>query len=343
VRSVKKAIVILATAFACTSGIRAQVTCSPDVDKKLCADVAKSLDPIVDHGSPYQGVGIPVDFVTPAEYKKRLSDTKELEEREESFLGGDNAAAKSPDKFSPWYRHTLYCGGYITFFRAKPSSHLVSAILIATWQFEMDSTLSGGRPGPMLILGTPAQTAEFIRGYLYGTMATLYDGSREFGAESEPKNSSNSSPSTKPSSATRQSTTTFRGHTLGESWQTFRRTDRGLCELNKENAEGCSKAAAGEEAMLFQHNEKDHATVTFHFDHGRFDWALANISGPTFTDFSFLKKTYGPPSFEDIHPEKGSATASWRFSDRGEVLAKEIPDPHGGFLISIVIEGASGN
>ena len=344
-RMTNKAIAILAMAFACASGVHAQVSCSPNVGKKMCADVAESLNPIVDHGSPYKGVGIRVELVTPAEYEKRLSDTRELEQREESFAGGDDAAAKSPDKFSRWYRHTLWNGwssSEITFFRDRPSSRLVSAILISSKTFERPAIEAKYVTEVGYYVSSLEHTAHFIIGYLYGTMSTADDGSRGFDAEPEPKKSSNSPAPTELSLVERQSTTTFRGHTLGESWRAFRHTDSGLCELNKANSEGCSKAAAGEEAMLSQQSEKDHADVTFHFEHSRFDWALASISGPTFTSLSFLEKTYGPPSFKDIHPEKGSALASWRFPDGGEVSAVEIADPSGGFLITISIQRVSG-
>jgi hypothetical protein len=169
------------------SGARAQVSCSPNVDKKMCADVATFLDPIVDHGTPYHGVGIPVEIVTTAEYAKRIADTKELEKREMDYAGGMDKAAKSPDKFSPFYRHTLANSWdeNITFFRDKPSSNLVRTILISSAAFE-GFVLGAVDPKTNAVQTVPtgkydssrtANAAAFIGGYLCGTMARAWDGS----------------------------------------------------------------------------------------------------------------------------------------------------------------------
>jgi hypothetical protein len=153
----------------------------------MCADVATFLNPIVDHGTPYHGVGIPVEIVTPAEYTKRLADTKEQEKRETAYAGGMDKAAKSPDKFSPFYRHTLANGWSkdITFFRGQPSSSSVSAVLISSVVFDgftiasadpkmkAVQMISTGKYDPSRVSGT----ANFIAGYLCGTMARVWDGS----------------------------------------------------------------------------------------------------------------------------------------------------------------------
>jgi hypothetical protein len=164
----------------------AQVSCSPNVDKQMCADAATFLNPIVDHGTPYHGIGIPVEIVTPAEYAKRLADTKEMEKREADYVGGLDKAAKSPDKFSPFYRHTLANGWSenMTFFRDKPSSRFVSAILISSIEFddlkfEVDPKthvyrgVDTGKYEPPRV----GEAGRFIGGYLCGTMATTWDGS----------------------------------------------------------------------------------------------------------------------------------------------------------------------
>jgi hypothetical protein len=167
----------------------AQVSCSPSVRTNICADVAESLNFIVDHGTPYRGVGIPVEIVVPAEYEKRLADTKELEKTEAAYAGGMDKAAKSPEKFSPWYRHTLsnFWSKDITFFRDKPSSRLVSAILISSAAFEglewFDIKDEQGKPAKRLRSNghydpkTINDAVLFIAGYLCGTLSTSRDGS----------------------------------------------------------------------------------------------------------------------------------------------------------------------
>jgi hypothetical protein len=167
----------LGMAFFYSSGAYAQVSCSPNVDKKMCVDVAKSLNPIVDHGSPFMAIGIPVELVTQKEYLKRLSDTKELEKRETSFAGGADAAAKSPDKFSLFYAHTLHSRGFITFFRVRPSSHLVSSILIADSEYQVELLGQDGRPNSIVVIETYAEAGDIISGYLCGTIAASMDGS----------------------------------------------------------------------------------------------------------------------------------------------------------------------
>ncbi len=170
-----------------SSGVLAQVSCSPNVDKTMCADAAKYLNPIVDHGTPYHGVGIGVEIVTPAEYAKRLSDTKELEKREMSYAGGMDKAAKSPDKFSPFYRHTLANAWSedITFFRGEPASNAVSSILISSVAFER-FTLGPVDAKTNVVQSLPTGTYDssrlfdairFIAGYLCGTMSRVWDGS----------------------------------------------------------------------------------------------------------------------------------------------------------------------
>jgi hypothetical protein len=167
------------------SGAMAQVSCSPRVDKKMCADVAAFLNPIVDHGSPYHGVGIPVEIVTPDEYAKRLADMKEQERREAGFVGSVEKAAAHPDQFSPWYRHTLAnaWGGQITFFQDKPASNLVSAILISSEEFDDLTFVSDEKTHTVTSKSTGvydpssvSRTVSFIGGYLCGTMGTVYDG-----------------------------------------------------------------------------------------------------------------------------------------------------------------------
>jgi hypothetical protein len=170
-----------------SSGVPAQVSCSPNVDKTMCADAAKYLNPIVDHGTPYHGVGIGVEIVTAVEYTKRLADTKELEKREMSYAGGMDKAAKSPDKFSPFYRHTLANAWSedITFFRSEPGSYAVSAILISSAAFE-GFALGPADPKTNVIQTIPTGKYDssrlfdaigFIAGYLCGTMSRVWDGS----------------------------------------------------------------------------------------------------------------------------------------------------------------------
>jgi hypothetical protein len=174
----------------------AQVTCSPAVTKNTCVDVADALNLIIDHGTPYRGVAIPLEIVSPAEYQKRLADWKEVEQRGQSILGGADKAAKSPTEFSPWYKHTLSNAfdRDITFLRDRASSHSVSAILISSAAFEgteiyvipehKGSTIPGWTKGAHGVRHngrydstTVFVVARFIVGYLCGTMATVDDGS----------------------------------------------------------------------------------------------------------------------------------------------------------------------
>jgi hypothetical protein len=153
----------------------------------MCADVAEFLNPIVDHGTPHHGIGIPVEIVTAAEYAKRLADTKEQEKRELAYAGRMDKAARSPDKFSPFFRHTLANSWSedTTFFRSHPSSSSVSAVLISSVAFE-GFTLGPVDPKTNVIKTIPtgkydsslvANTVSFISGYLAGTMARVWDGS----------------------------------------------------------------------------------------------------------------------------------------------------------------------
>jgi hypothetical protein len=131
--------------------------------------------------------------------------------------------------------------------------------------------------------------------------------------------------------------TTFRGHTLGESWQAFIRTEEGLCQI-KTNTESCSQAASGEEATLSQYG-KD-GTVMFWFEYGRFAHATAFMSGPTFAELTYFEKTYGKPGANYSHPEKGTAESVWHFLDGGEAHAKEYKSKSDKFTIEFDIQAS---
>lgn len=135
-----------------------------------------------------------------------------------------------------------------------------------------------------------------------------------------------------------QATTTFRGHTLGESWQTFIRTEGGLCHLSEANAEACKQAAAGKKAVVIQRSKENHASTHFSFESGRFVSADGFMEGPKFAELTFLEKTYGKPYFKDSDPEKGSATSLWRFSDGGAVYATEITNDSGQVTIRVSVD-----
>jgi Rap1a immunity proteins len=131
--------------------------------------------------------------------------------------------------------------------------------------------------------------------------------------------------------------TTFRGHTLGESWQSFIRTEAGLCKL-KDNAEECSKAESGASALLLQQKIENGQVVdgvVFVFQHGHLDNVSGSMNGPTFADLSFLEKTYGPPFSKESNAKRGFALSTWTFSDGGEVRAEECSNGTGGFTINI--------
>ena len=133
--------------------------------------------------------------------------------------------------------------------------------------------------------------------------------------------------------------TTFRGHTLGESWHSFIRTEAGLCKL-KDNAGECSKAESGASALLLQQKIENGQVVdgvVFVFQHGHLDNVSASMNGPTFADLSFLEKTYGSPLSKESNAKKGFASSTWRFSDGGEVRAEERSNGTGGFTITISV------
>src|SRR5271156_4421993 len=181
----KLAITILG-AMLSASGATAQVSCSPNVSKAECAAVAQGLNLVVDHGV-LRGVGIPVELVTPAEYKKRLADTKEQESRELGFAGGLDNAASHPNQFSPYFRHSLtnIWSDTTTFFRDKPNSRFVSVILISTEAFEGVELYpitegpgkggSGVRSDGHFDRSKVDSVGSFIAGFLAGTMGTMFD------------------------------------------------------------------------------------------------------------------------------------------------------------------------
>jgi tetratricopeptide (TPR) repeat protein len=131
-----------------------------------------------------------------------------------------------------------------------------------------------------------------------------------------------------------QTAATFRGHRLGESWQSFIRTEGGLCKI-KINTDRCSEAASGEEATLSQH-AKD-AVVIFGFEYGRLARVVASMTGPAFAELTYFEKTYGKPYDKDSHPEEGTAESLWKFSDGGLAHAKEFKAKSGEFRIIFTI------
>ena len=178
---------------------RAQVTCSPKVDKEMCAGAAAILGIVVDHGT-YRGVGIPTEIVTPGEYAKQLADVRALEEREQAFLPTENGnvvekgsefkGAIFPDKFSPWHRHTFASNAsdtessFVTFFRDTPDSRFVSRILISSVAFEGTDEIKVGDTFSLTASVRPTGSfdgrnlfwvAHFIGGYLAGTLAQQDD------------------------------------------------------------------------------------------------------------------------------------------------------------------------
>jgi hypothetical protein len=137
--------------------------------------------------------------------------------------------------------------------------------------------------------------------------------------------------------ASAQTSTTFRGHTLGESWQTFIRTEGGLCHLSEANAEACKQAAAGKKAVLIQRSKENHASAHFSFEAGRFVSATGFMGGPKFAELTFLEKTYGKPSIKNSDPEKGEAVSLWDFSDGGKVKATETTNDSSGATIKVSV------
>jgi hypothetical protein len=134
-----------------------------------------------------------------------------------------------------------------------------------------------------------------------------------------------------------ETTTTFRGHTLGEKWPIFIRSEAGLCEL-KQNTEDCAKAAGGAKVVLFQH-AKDGSVLLF-FEHARFASATTMMTGPSFSGLEFFEKAYGKASSKLSDPKTGRAVASWYFVDGGEAHAEERPSQSGGFDITFRIQSS---
>lgn len=135
-----------------------------------------------------------------------------------------------------------------------------------------------------------------------------------------------------------ETATTFRGHRLGQSWQTFIRSEAGLCKL-KQNIEDCTKAASGAEAALSQSGKDGY--VTFSFEYGRLAGVFVVMSGPTSVEPGFLEKTYGTPSSKHADPlSKGSVDSYWFFSDGGEAQATERKSESGKFTITFGIHAS---
>jgi tetratricopeptide (TPR) repeat protein len=134
-----------------------------------------------------------------------------------------------------------------------------------------------------------------------------------------------------------QTAATFRGHRLGESWQSFIRTEEGLCKI-KLNTERCSEAASGAEATLSQYT-KD-GTVMFNFEYGRFAGVVASMTGPAFAALTYFEKTYGEPYDKHSHPEEGTAESSWHFSDGGDAHATESKAKSDEFTIIFTIKAS---
>jgi hypothetical protein len=173
------------------------------------------------------------------------------------------------------------------------------------------------------------------------SIVTLLAFRHAFPCDSGRKSKLDGAPSPGVSSSTVQTTTAFRGHALGESWQSFIRTEEGLCKM-KLNTESCSQAGSGAAGDLLQFdktdkNGKSSSSVVFHFDHARLEAVVASMIGPTFADLSFLEKTYGPPVSKGTNPEKAFASSTWLFSDGGEVHAEERANNSGGFTINIYV------
>lgn len=132
-------------------------------------------------------------------------------------------------------------------------------------------------------------------------------------------------------------TTTFRGHTLGENWDTFIRTEKGLCRLNDANARACTQAAAGKDATLEVRSQDNVGEASVRFEGGHFVKANVLMKGPKFAELTHLEKTYGKPSRKTSNPEKGEAYSKWDFPDGGKVTANEYVSDSGQAIIRVDI------
>src|SRR5260370_23235921 len=92
------------------------------------------------------------------------------------------------------------------------------------------------------------------------------------------------------SASNAQTTTTFRGHTLGENWQTFIRTESGLCKLSDTNARACTQAAVGKDATLTARSEDNVGEASFRFEGSHFVKATVVMKAPKFAELTDLEK-----------------------------------------------------
>src|SRR5260370_12581703 len=139
------------------------------------------------------------------------------------------------------------------------------------------------------------------------------------------------------SASNAQTTTAFRGHTLGETWQTFIRKERALCRLSDATARAVKEADIGKDATLRARSEDNVGEASFRFEGGHFVKATVVMKGPKFAELTDLEKTYGKPSRKTSNPEKGEAYSHWDFPDGGEVTANEFIDDSGQAVIRVNI------
>jgi hypothetical protein len=172
--------------FALCAPAFGQVTCSPDVDKQMCKDVAAYLNALL---PTVISTPISAAVVTPEEYKKQLIEFGEREANETNLLGGDVKAMNCPKCFSVFYRHTLSntFKPDVTFIRNAPDTAVPDRILISS------DALCGSEP--FLVSDDPrypkgawygrstgkedirrvSSSVDFIIGYLQGATSTDMD------------------------------------------------------------------------------------------------------------------------------------------------------------------------
>lgn len=171
-----KTVLVLASAFlfsVCSAS--AQVSCSPSANADMCRD-ASGFFPV--------GIRIPIEIVTPVEYKSRLAD---FDRREESMSSDpDKDGGRSVidvEHFTIFHKHVLFqtYADTISFLRDRPSDKTPSRILVSSEVFE--SKVFKTIDGKSVLVSTGeydrtslGQFFAFASGFIQGTMATFKDG-----------------------------------------------------------------------------------------------------------------------------------------------------------------------
>src|ERR1700722_15040540 len=133
-----KPMLMVAAILFVSPAVFAQVSCSSAVDPEICKSVSTWAAPLIK---------IPIEIVTTAEYKTRLTAMDEDEVRVTVFLYPDEKdelkAAADKDHFTTYRKHVLNQNfdPDISFIRESPGSRLADRILVSEEDFQgLDSS-----------------------------------------------------------------------------------------------------------------------------------------------------------------------------------------------------------